>query len=67
MPTNYGDNLCLESYIDCLCQLHVLMYESDAIHTLIVGDYNCSPGSRFFNEFVSFAGDNNLITTDLNH
>lgn len=66
MPTNYGDDLSLESYIDCLSQLHVLIVESDAIHTLIAGDFNCSPGSRFFNDFNSFASDNNLITTDLN-
>lgn len=65
MPTNYNDDSSLESYIDCLSKLHVLIVESDAIHTLIVGDFNCSPGSRFFSEFASFATDNNLITTDL--
>jgi exonuclease III len=65
MPTNYGDDLSLESYIDCLCKLHALILESDAIHTLIAGDFNCSPGSRFFPEFSSFAIENNLITSDL--
>jgi len=66
MPTNYGDVWSLESYVDCLCQLHGLIVDTDAVHTLIVGDFNCSPGSRFFSDFVSFANDNNLITTDLN-
>lgn len=66
MPTNYGDDLSLESYIDCLCQLHALIVDSDAIHTVISGDFNCSPGSRFFGDFASFASDNNLITSDLN-
>jgi len=66
MPTNYGDVLSLESYVDCLCQLHGLIVDTDAVHTLIVGDFNCSPGSRFFTDFISFANDNNLITTDLN-
>jgi exonuclease III len=47
MSTNYGDDTSLESYIDCLSKLHVLIIESDSIHTLIVGDFNCSPESRF--------------------
>ena len=58
-PTNFGDELSLESYIDCLCQLHALIVESDSIQSLIVGDFNCSPGSRFFCEFSSFAVNNN--------
>ena len=66
MLTNYGDELSLETYTDCLSQLHVLIVESDALHTIIAGDFNCSSGSRFFNDFTSFARDNNLITTDLN-
>jgi exonuclease III len=66
MPTNYGDDSSLESYIDCLSKLHIMMIESDAIHSLIVGDFNCSPGSRFFPDFMKFANENNLLTTDLN-
>ena len=65
MPTNYGDDLCLESYIDCLCQLQALITESDGIHILIAGDFNCGPGSKFFSEFCSFANENNLVTSDL--
>ena len=66
MSTNYGDDLSLESYIDCLSKLHVLILESDTIHTLIVGDFTCSPGSRFFPEFAKFATENYLFTSDLN-
>lgn len=66
MPTNYGDDASLEAYIDCLCKLHVLILETDAIHTVIAGDFNCSPDSRFFAEFTKFAIDNNLVTADLN-
>jgi hypothetical protein len=40
------------------------MIESDAIHSLIVGDYNCSSGSIFFPDFMKFANENNLLTTD---
>jgi hypothetical protein len=66
MPTNYGDDASLEQYIDFLSLLHALIIESDTINTLIVGDFNCSKGSRFFGDFSSFAVDNNLITSDNN-
>ena len=65
MPTNYNDDTSLELYIDCLGKLHALLLDSDAIHALIVGDFNCSPGSKFFPDFAKFSEDNNLITTDL--
>lgn len=66
MPTNYNDDASFESYLDCLSKLHALILDTEAIHTLIVGDFNCSPGSKFFPEFVKFSVDNNLLTSDLN-
>ena len=67
MPTNYGDYSSYDAYMDCLGKLHAMMVDSETIHTLIAGDFNCSPGSRFFNEFISFSDDNNMITSDINH
>jgi len=32
-----------------------LLVDNDAAHILIYGDFNCSPGSRFFNYFIDFA------------
>ena len=48
MPCNYGDEDSLDEYIECLSQLHALIVESDAIHTMIAGDFNSAPTSRFF-------------------
>jgi len=45
---------CFESYLDCLSKLYALILDTEAIHTLIVGDFNCSPGSKFFPQFVKF-------------
>jgi len=64
MPTNYGDENSRELYMDCLGKLHAVMYDSDIIHTLIAGDFYCSPGSRFFDEFKSFGDDNNMVVSD---
>ena len=47
--------------MDYLGKLHAMMHDSDNIHTLIAGDFNCSPGSRFFDEFKSFCNDNNMV------
>jgi len=65
MPTNYGDENSRELYMDCLGKLHAMMYDSDIIHTLIAGDFNCSPGSRFFDKFKSFCDDNNMVVSDI--
>ena len=64
MPTNCGDDSSLE-YVDCLSKVHATVVDSDAVHVLIVGDFNCSPVSRFFKDFIEFADDNNFMVSDL--
>jgi len=66
MPTNYGDDSSYDAYMDCLGKLHATMIDSETLHTFIAGDFNCSPGSRFFHEFVSFSDDKNMIMSDIN-
>ena len=66
MPTNYGDESSLELYRDCLAKLHAVITDSDSLHTIVAGDFNCCPGSRFFPEFTGVAADNNLVLSDLN-
>ena len=65
MPTDYGDNESLEKYIDVCACISAMFEESEATQLLIAGDFNCQPGSRFFNIFESFANDHNLCLTDL--
>ena len=60
MPTNYGDSESLELYVDCLSRLHALIIDTNIAHVIIPGDFNCSVGSRFFEEFSNFALENNL-------
>jgi len=64
MPTNYGDDESLVSYIDCLCNLQALIFEQDIVHVVITGDFNCDIGSRFYSEFNAFVSDNKLIVSD---
>ena len=65
MPTNYGDSESLELYVDCLSRLHALIIDTNIAHVIIPGDFNCSVGSRFFEEFSNFALENNLIISDM--
>jgi len=54
------------NYLDCVSKLHALIVDSDTINILIAGDFNCSAGSRFFNDFSDFVPDNNLVLSDMN-
>jgi len=65
MLTNYGDNDSLELYLECLTYLHAIIVDSNAVHTVVAGDFNCSVGSRFFTEFKEFVADNNFVASDL--
>jgi exonuclease III len=66
MPTNYEDDYSMELYLDCLSKLQAIIIDSDTVHTLIAGDFNCGLGSRFYPEFMQFANDNNLVCSDMN-
>jgi exonuclease III len=66
MPTNYNDEESSVAYSECLGKLNALMLDAEAIHTVIAGDFNCSPGSRFFTKYADFASDNSMIMSDLN-
>ena len=59
MPNDYGDSESLENYIDVCACISAMFEESDVSQLLIAGDFNCQPGSRFFNIFESFANDHN--------
>jgi len=65
LPTNYGDLDSLELYIDCLSKLQALIVDTNTAHVIVAGDFNCSVGSRFYNELSNFVLDNNLVVSDL--
>jgi len=65
MPCNYGDDESLQDYLECLCQLQALIIESDAVHTMIGGDFNSGPTSRFFPFLNSFITENYLVMSDM--
>jgi hypothetical protein len=65
MPTEYNDEDSLERYIDVCANLNAIVVDSDAPHVMIIGDFNCQWGARFFNVLEHFMIDNNLIMSDV--
>ena len=66
LPTDYGDNDSLEDYVATCACISALYNDCDAVQLIVAGDFNCQPGSRFFNVFNDFVDDNNLKLTDIN-
>ena len=66
MPTDYGDDECLENYVSTCASLTSLYNDCDAVQLIAVGDFNCSAHSRFYDIMLQFALENNVMLTDIN-
>jgi hypothetical protein len=64
MPTEYNDDDILEKYVD-MCANFAIITDWDSPHTMIIGDFNCQPGTRFFDILRYLIDDNNLVLTDM--
>ena len=65
-PCDYGNAECHENFIATCANITALFAECDALHIVVAGDFNCHYGSRFYDSFVVFANDNDLIFSDIN-
>ncbi len=65
MPCDQGDAECLENYIDICAKLSVLYSEMDVVHFVVAGDFNCQPGSRFYDAILQLVDDHNLQLSDI--
>jgi exonuclease III len=65
MPFDQGDAECLENFIEICAKLNALYSELDAVHFVIVGDFNCQFGSRFYNVLQQWVSDLNLQLSDI--
>ena len=64
MPTDDGTADCIEEFIATCANVSALYAESNAVHLVVAGDFNCQPTSRFYQTFTSFIDDNKLLCTD---
>jgi endonuclease/exonuclease/phosphatase family metal-dependent hydrolase len=65
MPTDGGGAESVENYAETCANLTALIAESDAVHFVIAGDFNCRNGSRLFRLFQKLVDDNSLCMSDL--
>ena len=65
LPTNYGDDESLERYVDCLSKLEALIVDTNCVHVMIAGDFNCDKTSRFFSELQNFLTEFKLLMSDV--
>jgi len=61
MPSDYGTANDVEDYLEVCASIKSLYRTVDAVHLIVVGDFNCSVSSRFYSLFQQFVDDNNLV------
>jgi exonuclease III len=66
MPNDTGDYKCVENYIDTCARLSAIFAECEAVHLVVVGDFNTHFGCGTFESFARFFNDSNLCWTDHN-
>ena len=65
MPTDYGNSDSYEDYNELCAKITAMYNDADAVYLLVLGDFNCSLYSRFYNLMSHFMSDNDLICSDL--
>jgi len=66
MPTNSGDDECLEKYVDACSRIIAIYIDSHAVNCIIFGDFNCQQAPRLHTLFTQLGSDINLILSDIN-
>jgi len=66
LPTDYGDNDSLDSFIETCAAITAIYQESEAVHIIIAGDFNCQLGNRYYKYLIDFVTENRLQLTDIN-
>jgi len=51
MPTDYGDSDSYDNYSDICAKIGSLYVDSEVTLLTVLGDFNCSIGSRFYDCF----------------
>jgi len=43
-----SDQDCLEAYVGTCCKINSIYDDTDVVHAIIAGDFNCQIGTRFY-------------------
>ena len=65
MQTDYSDSESYDDYSNVCAKIGSLYTDSDAAFLTVLGDFNCSTGSRFYDSVLHLMQDNHLLCADL--
>jgi exonuclease III len=65
MPTDDGGADSLDNFTATCAAVTAILDESDAVHLVVAGDFNCRVNSRFYNILQQFALSNRLCLSDV--
>ena len=65
MPTDYGDEESLEKYTNVCANICATFTDCDIANLMVIGDFNCHPGTRFYDVLSPMMTDNNLVMSDI--
>jgi len=65
MPTDYQDLDSLIEYEEVCGKLQCIVSDTNAVHCILAGDFQCNSGSRFFDQLSHLASDCNLTISDI--
>jgi len=65
MPTDYNDEASFIMYEDVCAKIQACFNDSDCLQVLIIGDFNCHAGSRFFPIMSKLIRDNKWMMSDV--
>jgi len=66
MPTDYHDDDSLDQYMETCGRINALITDYDVVEVIILGDFNCSSGSRMYDNFRDLMRSNKLVCSDMN-
>ena len=65
MPTNYQDDDSVDRYMETCGKINALITDCDIAEIIIIGDFNCSAGSRMYTSFNDLMEANKLVYGDI--
>jgi exonuclease III len=65
MPYHANDDASYDEYVDLCTKINAIFTDIDCVYLIVMGDFNCKLGSRFYEIFTKFLADCDLICVDM--
>jgi endonuclease/exonuclease/phosphatase family metal-dependent hydrolase len=65
LPFDQDDAEILGNFTEISAKFNAVCSKLDVVHSVIAGDFNCQACARFYNVFIQWANDLNLLLSDI--